>query len=112
MFFSPADKAQDGIWNYTCEEWGKKQARKYIIGLHDHLQKLSEKKKLWRVLPDSLIVPPNLDLQAYFSKYEHYYIFFRKLSGCKIGVMSILHESADIPVRLSKDLNKIESEKP
>jgi len=109
LFFPPADKAQDSIWNYTCEEWGKEQAKRYITELHKHLQKLSEKKKLWRILPDSLIVPPDLDLQAYFSKYEHHYIFFRKLSGDKIGVISILHESADIPVRLRRDLNKIET---
>jgi len=112
LFFPPADKAQDDIWNYTCEEWGKKQVKKYIIGLHAHLQKLSEKKKLWRTLPNSLIVPSDLDLQAYFSKYEHYFIFFRTLSGSKIGIMSILHESADIPVRLRKDLNKIKNKEP
>lgn len=112
LFFPPADKAQDDIWDYTYEEWGKEQAKKYITGLHNHLQKLSEKKKQWRTLPHSLIIPPDLDLQAYFSKYEHHFIFFRTLSGNKIGIMSILHESADIPVRLRNDLDKIENKEP
>ncbi len=109
LFFPSAVKAQDDIWHYTYKEWGQKQAEKYINGLHDHLQALSEKKKFWRLLPNSLIIPPDLNLQAYFSKYEHHYIFFRELPGGKIGIMSILHENADIPVRLRQDLSRIDS---
>jgi len=111
LFFPPADKAQDNIWNYTCEEWGEKQAVKYITGLHDHLQKLANKQKIWMPLPDNLIVPPDLNLKTYFSKYEHHHIFFRKLAKGNIGIMSILHESSDMPVRLVKDLIKIEDKK-
>lgn len=110
LFFPPADQAQDDIWHYTLEEWGQKQAEKYITGLHNHLQALSTKKKPWRNLPDTLVIPPDLKTRAYFSKYEHHYIFFRELSDGKIGVMSILHEKSDLPVRLRKDLQKIEDQ--
>lgn len=109
-FFPPADEAQDDIWQYTYDEWGEAQADKYIIGLHEHLQALADKKKQWRTLPNSLIVPPDLDISAYFSHYEHHYIFFRELSGGVIGVLSILHENMDIPVRLFRDLEKIENQ--
>lgn len=104
LFFPPADQAQDEIWQHTCDEWGEKQAIKYINGLHGHIQALSEKKLVWRTLPDNLVVPSDLDLSAFFSVYEHHYIFFRKLSGRKIGIMSILHENSDMPVRLFSDL--------
>jgi len=78
--------------------------------LHDRLQDLADKKKTWRTLPNSLIVPPDLDISAYFSRYDHHYIFFRELSAGTIGILSILHDSMDIPVRLFKDLEKIEAE--
>lgn len=107
VFFPAADEAQDEIWRYTCDQWTEKQAAKYIQGLHDHLQELSEKKKFWHGLPERLVVPSDLDFNAYFSKYEHHYVFFRELSGEQIGVMSILHEHADLPVRLHEDLNKL-----
>lgn len=107
LFFPPADLAQDDIWLYTCQEWGEKQAEKYITGLHTHLQALAEKNKFWHHLPNSLIIPSDLDIQGYFSQYQHHYIFFRELSADTIGIMSILHENADMPVRLCSDLSKI-----
>jgi len=108
LFFPAADKAQDGIWHYTHEKWGQEQAEKYIMGLHEHIQGLADKILFWRTLPESLVVPADLDVQAYFSRYEHHYIFFRELSGDKIGIMSLLHERADVPVRLREDFVKIE----
>lgn len=104
LFYPPADKAQDKIWNYTVERWGQQQAERYIQGLHQHLQELADKKIFWRQLPNSLIVPPDLELQAYFSRYEHHYVFFRQFSKNRIGVLSILHENADMPVQLQADL--------
>jgi plasmid stabilization system protein ParE len=107
LFYPAADKAQDGIWHYTRKTWGEAQAEKYIRGLHNHLQELADRQRIWRPLPNSLIVPPDLNIDAYFSKYEHHYVFFRELSNEHIGIMSILHEQMDIPVRLSIDLAKI-----
>ncbi len=110
LFFPTADKAQDGIWNCTVKTWGGAQAKKYIRGLHDHLQELADRQRVWRLLPNSLVVPPDLDIDAYFSRYEHHYVFFRELSKERIGIMSILHEQADIPVRLSADLEMISNQ--
>jgi plasmid stabilization system protein ParE len=110
LFFPPADKAQDAIWHCSCEAWGEKQAEKYIKGMHHHLQLLSEKKKLWRPLPANLVVPPDLNLEVYFTRYEHHYLFFRQLSAGKIGIMAILHERSDMPVRLCDDLRRIEEQ--
>ena len=107
-FFRTADSRQDDIWDYTPENWGEKQAEKYITELHQHLAKLSDNKLLWRSLPGNLTVPDDLDIRVYFSHFKHHYIFFRELSNGCTGIMTISHDSMDIPVRLSEDLLQIE----
>ncbi len=109
LFYPPADNAQDRIWQETVEKWGEEQAVRYIRGLHAHLQNLSETPTLWRKLPGNLAVPADLKLDAYFSHYERHYVFFRKLSGDRIGVLSLLHDRMDVPVRLAEDLRALGS---
>jgi len=108
-FFKTADAVQDEIWDYTCEQWGEEQAKKYINGLHKYIAELADKKTPWKSLPQKLVVPSDLKIKVYFSQYENHYIFFRELPDGKIGVMSILHKKMDLPVRLASDLNKIKS---
>jgi len=110
-FYPAADAAQDSIWIYTKETWGEDQAEKYIVGLHQHLAKLADDRNLWLRLPKELVVPSDLEIEAYFSKYKHHYTFFRELSNGVIGIMSILHEKMDIPVRLNHDLAKFRTDK-
>ena len=107
LFYPPADAAQDRIWKDTIIQWGEAQAFTYITGLHAHLQKLSETKALWRRLPSDLVVPADLKVQAFFSRYERHYLFFRELPSGKIGIMAILHDRMDIPVRLHEDMSGI-----
>lgn len=106
-FYATADAAQDRIWKDTVATWGEAQAETYIIGLHHHLDRISRHKSLWRRLPSALTVPKDLDLQVWFSRYEHHYIIFRPLSGDRIGIISILHERMDLPVKLTEDLARI-----
>jgi plasmid stabilization system protein ParE len=106
-FFPSADKRQDEIWEYICEQWGEDQAKKYIRGLHDHLQRLANKGHPWRPLPRYLVVPLDLATSIFMSHYKKHYIFFRELSDGDIGVISILHEVMHVPIRLNEDLGKI-----
>lgn len=103
-FYPRADAAQDRIWRYTADTWGEAQAIAYITGLHAHLKLLCRDRHLWRRLPQALVVPADLKRQAWFSRYQHHYLFFRELDNGDLGVMSILHERTDIPVRLREDL--------
>ncbi|WP_132665531.1 type II toxin-antitoxin system RelE/ParE family toxin [Rhizobium sp. PP-CC-3G-465] len=103
-FFPKADAAQDKIWQDTVETWGEAQAVTYITGLHQHLQLLCDERKVWRRLPQKLAVPADVKREAYFSRYEKHYVFFRKLDNGDLGIMSILHERMDLPVRLMDDL--------
>jgi plasmid stabilization system protein ParE len=106
-FYPTADTRQDEIWDYTFNEWGEQQAEKYIVELHSYMSKLANNKLLWQALPANLTVPGDLSLSVYFSHYNKHYIFFRELSDGMIGVMTILHETMDIPVRLKEDLTNI-----
>lgn len=103
-FYPRADAAQDRIWRDTLDKWGEAQAITYITGLHAHLQRLCDDRHIWRRLPQSLAVPPDIRREAYFSRYEHHCVFFRELDNGDLGVMSILHERMDLPVRLKEDL--------
>lgn len=103
-FYPRADAAQDRIWRDTLAEWGEAQADTYIRGLHAHLQRLCDNRLIWRRLPQRLAVPADVKLIAYFSRYEHHYVFFRELGNGDLGVMSILHERMDMAVRLKEDL--------
>ena len=99
-FYLRADAAQDKTWRGT----GEKQAVTYITGLHTRLQRLCEERVIWRKLPQRLAVPADVKHEAYFSRCEHHYVFFRELGNGDLGVMSILHECMDLPVRLAEDL--------
>jgi len=103
-FYPRADAAQDKIWRDTLEKWGEAQAIAYVTGLHAHLQCLCGDRNIWRRLPQRLAVPPDIKREAYCSRYEHHYVFFRELDNGDLGVMSILHERMDLPVRLKEDL--------
>lgn len=108
-FYPIADQRQDEIWDYTVKQWGEQQAEKYILELHTHLNNLASNRVLWQALPEKLIVPQDLSLSIYFSHYGKHTIFFRELSDGMIGIMTLLHETMDLPVRLREDLRKINS---
>lgn len=57
-----------------------------------------------RKLPQRLAVPVDVQREAYFSRYERHYVFFRELDNGDLGIMSILQERMDLPVRLGEDL--------
>ncbi len=107
LLFHVADNQQDDIWHYTLNTWGESQAKKYIIGLHDCFQAIADKKLIWRLLPQHLVVPQDLSVDVYFVQYEKHHIFFKQLSGDTIGILAILHESMNMPIKLAKDLEKL-----
>ncbi|MBB6486237.1 type II toxin-antitoxin system RelE/ParE family toxin [Rhizobium lusitanum] len=111
-FYPHADAAHDEIWRDTVEKWREAQAVTCIRGLHTHLQLLTKDRDLWRRRPQRLAVPADVKREAYFSRYEHHYVFFRTLNNDDLGVMSILHERMDMAVRLKEDLVALESRKP
>ncbi len=62
-------------------------------------------------MPQRLAVPADVKQEAFFSRYGHHYVFFRMLDNGDLGVMSILHERMDLPVRLKDDLAALDEKK-
>jgi toxin ParE1/3/4 len=87
------------IWDYTVEKWGEEQADGDVAGLVGHLHSIAAERMLWRPVKEHRMSA------VYFVKYRHHYVFFREFSGF-IGVISILHESMDIPNRLREDIEE------
>lgn len=90
-------KARDqiiGIWKYSCENWGREQADKYVYGLHQFVESMCGKQHIWKPVPHLTFS------DAYYCRYKQHYIFFRQLEGGVLGVMSVLHKNMDIPARL------------
>lgn len=109
LFFPSADHRQDEIWDYTLQRYGEKQARTYIEGLHEHLERLAAGSLPWKKLPSSLLLASQKKTDVYFSRYERHMIFFRVFPDGTLGVLSLLHEAMDIPVRLREDLRNLDS---
>lgn len=97
IFPAARDRLLD-IWDYTAESWGDQQADAYVRRIVDRLDQASHQRHLWRVVSDKSLVG------VYFLRVEHHYAFFRELSLGELGVLSILHESMDLPSRLKEDL--------
>ena len=103
-FHPLADRKQDEIWFYTYEKWGIDQADKYIDQMHAALSRiaLDTKHPSIRVLPSMPSV--------FFIRVNKHYVFFKLAAEAlpeKIQVLTILHESMDIPQRVAEDLKVI-----
>ena len=87
------------IWDYSERTWGEAQADKYIRELFETIEKAAEARETWRPLLDEYLHG------VYFVRYKRHFIFFRELSPRVIGVVSILLESMNIPMRLREDVS-------
>lgn len=93
-FFPAANQRLDEIWHYSVEQWGEEQAERYIRGLFEGIARQADHRILWRPVKESGF--PGV----YTFRHEHHFVFFRELPGGDLGVLSILHESMDLPRRL------------
>ncbi|MEI8039508.1 MAG: type II toxin-antitoxin system RelE/ParE family toxin [Verrucomicrobiota bacterium] len=95
--FAPAEARIIAIWNYTLDRWGEEQADHYIRGLIDHIHSLEYRRDRWRPVSDECL------RGVWFVRHERHYVFFRELSCGAVGVITVLHESMDLPSRLKED---------
>lgn len=96
--YKTAKKQIIQIWHYTKEKWGEEQANRYVTGLYEFLEKNALCQELWKKIDYE-----NME-DIYYCKYKKHFIFFKKLSGQGLGVISILHEKMNIPTQLKNDL--------
>lgn len=76
----------DEIYRHTREHWGELRAERYITGLFEAFARIESHGVLSRP------VPAELGVQGFFFRYEHHFVYWRRLSNGDIGIVTILHE--------------------
>lgn len=103
-FHPTADEQQTDIWLYSYQNWGADQADLYIDGLHQKLSNVAHNFSCLRSLPEGI------DNAVKFFHYGRHYVFLREAVSDvaeKIQVLTILHDSMDIPERLRELLGDL-----
>lgn len=86
------------VWAYSETTGCAAQADKYVRGLVTAIERVQDEPRRWRPLRDQAL--PGL----FYFRHEHHFVFFRRLSKGQFGVISVLHESMNLPARLREDL--------
>lgn len=110
LFHPIADGEQDEIYRWTAAKWGQPHADIYIRGLHQHLDQLAETPGLWRPLAKRLTTRLQTDQQIYVSRYRMHYVFFRKLSDGRLGVLRFINVRRHLPRKLQRELMRMARE--
>ncbi len=76
----------DDIYRYMRNRWGETQADHYITGMFE----ASERIKTHGVA--SRAIPAEFGVEGFFFRYEHHFIYWRRLSDGDVGIVTILHE--------------------
>lgn len=89
-----ANAAIDDLYAYTIDQWGEQQADKYLSGLFARFEAIVSNEVVWRP------VPPEFDIEAWVTRYEHHYVYWKELEDGRIGIMAVLHERMHQAARL------------
>jgi len=64
------------------------------------IESIQDEPHRWRPLRESSL--PGI----FYFRHKHHTVFFRRLSKGQIGVITVLHESMNLPARLREDLTE------
>lgn len=76
----------DDIYRYTRDRWGEAQAESYITGMFQAFERIETRGVVSRP------IPAEFDVEGFFFRYEHHFVYWRRLSNGDIGIVTILHE--------------------
>jgi plasmid stabilization system protein ParE len=85
------------IWDFTKRRWGEAQADQYLRGMAEAMDLAKEQPERWHPVNDEALP------EVYFVRYQRHLLFFRIFSPDLVGVISILHDNMNIPIRLKED---------
>ena len=86
------------ILAYGKQQWGRAAAEEYVRGLFDEFQLIADRKALWRT------IPAESEVDGFYRRYKHHYIYFRELTGGDVGIATVLHERIHLGTRLREDV--------
>jgi toxin ParE1/3/4 len=87
----------EGIFRYTIQHWGEKQARTYSEKLSQCFRKVASKKVTSRAFSETYP-------EALVTRCEHHFIFYIQSEENPPIIFAILHERMDLLVRLQNRL--------
>lgn len=76
----------DDIYRYTRDRWGEAQAHRYITGMFEAFERIEAHGVA------SKPIPAEFGVEGFFFRYEHHFVYWRRLSDGDIGIVAILHE--------------------
>ena len=76
----------DEIYRYTRDRWGVSQADRYINGMFEAFNRIESGGVA------SKPIPAEFDVEGFFFRFEHHFVYWRRLSSGEIGIVTILHE--------------------
>ena len=76
----------DDIYRYTRDRWGEAQADRYITGMFEAFERIEAHGVA------SKAIPAEFGVEGFFFRYEHHFVYWRRLSDGDIGIVAILHE--------------------
>ena len=82
----PAEYRLDEIYRYTCDRWGVRQADGYINAMFAGFDRIESGGVA------SKPIPAEFGVEGFFFRYEHHFVYWRRLSKGEIGIVTILHE--------------------
>lgn len=88
----------DDIYRYTRERWGEAQADRYISGMFEAFERIETRGVASRP------IPAEFDVEGFFLRYEHHFVYWRRLSNGDVGIVTILHERMHQIDRFRDDL--------
>ncbi|QIR86872.1 type II toxin-antitoxin system RelE/ParE family toxin [Paracoccus sp. AK26] len=90
----------DDIYRYTRERWGEAQADRYIIGLFEAFDEIEAHGVASRP------IPAEFGVNGFFFRYEHHFVYWRRLSNGDIGIVTVLHERMHQIGRFAEDFRR------
>jgi toxin ParE1/3/4 len=81
-----ASRRLDDIYRHTRDRWGAVQAERYITGMFEAFDRIEAHGVV------SQNVPAEFGVEGFFFRYEHHFIYWRRLPDGDIGIVAILHE--------------------
>lgn len=81
-----ASQRLDEIFAYTRDNWGADQAEAYIRGLFGCFDQIGRHEIVGRA------IPAEFGVEGFYHRHDRHYVYWRRLSRQRIGIVTILHE--------------------
>lgn len=89
----------DDIYRYTRDRWGEVQADRYITGMFEAFERIEAHGVA------SKPIPAQFGAEGSFFRYEHHFVYWRRLCDGDIGIVAILHERMHQLDRFKEDFH-------